>query len=49
MKCEPGYIMTKLEIMYFASIVKDKHGMLNNVKVGDLIVKTGYSNWKNAR
>ena len=49
MKSEPGYIMTKLEIMCFASIVKNKHGMLNNVKVEDLIVKTGYSNWKNAR
>ena len=25
------------------------HGMLNNVKVEDSFVKTGHSNWKNAR
>ena len=25
------------------------HGMLNNVKAEDSFVKTGYSNWKNAR
>ena len=51
MKSGPGYIMTRLKIMYFASFASctlhHDHGMLNKVKVVDFI-KIGYSNWKNS-
>lgn len=50
MKIRPCYIITKLKIISF-HICKntDDHGILNNVKVEDLFVKTECSNWKNAR
>ena len=48
MKSGSGYIMTKLKI-YIICKKANYHGMLDNIKVEDLFVKTGYTNFKNTR